>query len=93
MRVSLRQCEEDLQEANKHKGLQILKRQTCSNSLLHIFHNSVSAMMIREKERSAQASGDTVMKKIKLLEVSMTYSDVGVPATATDEDMGMERTK
>ena len=50
-------------------------------------------MMIREKERSAQASGDTVMKKIKLLEVSMTYSDVGVPATATDEDMGMERTK
>ena len=49
-------------------------------------------MMIREKERSAQASRDTVMKKIKLLEASMTYSDVGVPAT-TEEDIGMERTK
>ena len=91
MRVSLRQCEEDLQEANKCKSFVDFKTSK-SNSLLHIFYNSVSAMMIREKERSAQASRDTVMKKIKLLEASMTYSDVGVPAT-TEEDIGMERTK
>ena len=48
-------------------------------------------MMIREKERSAQASRDTVMKKIKLLEASMTYSDVGVSATTTEEVIGEER--
>ena len=48
-------------------------------------------MMIREKERSAQASRDTVMKKIKLLEVSMTYSGAGVSATTTEEDIGEGR--
>ena len=48
-------------------------------------------MRIKEKEGSSQASRDTGMKKTKLLEASMTYSDVGVPATT--EDIGMERTK
>ena len=88
MRVSLQQCEEDLQEANKCKCFVDFKTSNSNG----FFYNSVSAMMIREKERSAQVSRDTVIKKIKLLEASMTYSDVGVPAT-TEEDMGTERTK